>query len=112
MPAYARVDGRAGECCAKSSRIRSISRRSWLAISRVKPWRMRMRWITRSVRLSGMDGKEEVRGVEWHGVGGTQPAALPQAIGKIVKSKGRGCWIFEFPTEAGDSALAIVDDPE
>jgi hypothetical protein len=42
-PTSSRVDGVSTGCCAKWSSAFCISTRSWSAISRVKPWRTRMR---------------------------------------------------------------------
>ena len=45
-----------------------------------------------------------------HGVGRNQPAALAQAIGKVVECKAGRRRVFELPAEPGNSALAIVNN--
>jgi hypothetical protein len=47
-----------------------------------------------------------------HGVGGHQPAALAQAVGEVVEREGRGRGVLQLPAQAGDSAVAVIDDPE
>ena len=55
---------------------------------------------------------DEIFAVGRHGVGRNQPAALAQSIGEVVEREARGCGVFQFPAEAGDSAVAVVNNLE
>src|SRR5271170_2507813 len=47
-----------------------------------------------------------------HGVRRDQPPALAQSIGEVVERKTRRCGVFQFPTEAGDPTVAVINNLE
>ena len=55
---------------------------------------------------------DEIFAIGRHGVGRNQPAALAQSIGEVVEREARGCGVFQFPAQAGDPAVAVVNDLE
>src|SRR5580658_7348022 len=47
-----------------------------------------------------------------HGISRNKPAAFTQFVGKIVEGKACVFRVQQFPAQARNAALAVVDDPE
>ena len=55
---------------------------------------------------------DEIFAVRWHGIGRNQPAAPPQPVGVVIEGEARGNGVFQFPTQAGNSSVAVVNNLE